>query len=94
MPRRTGYFCTDFADVSKYSREPFPIDGRSVMEVLADSTRLFDPYRYVRAADMAVADGDPDRAINLIEEAYMVFDLCLAACTHARCRDEVANGKK
>jgi hypothetical protein len=61
---------------------------------LADSTRLFDPYRYVRAADMAVADGDPDRAINLIEEAYMAFDLCLAGCTHARCRDEVANGKK
>jgi hypothetical protein len=43
---------------------------------------------------MAVADGDPDRAINLIEEAYMAFDLCLAGCTHAGCRDEVANGKK
>jgi hypothetical protein len=64
------------------------------MEFLADSTRLFDPYRYVRAADMAVADGDPDRAINLIEEAYMAFDLCLAGCTHAGCRDEVADGNK
>ena len=54
------------------------------MEVLGRRYQIFDPYRYVRAADMAVADGDPDRAINLIEEAYMAFDLCLAGCTHAR----------
>ena len=52
------------------------------------------PYRYVRAADMAVANGDPDRAINLIEDAYMAFDLCLAGYTHTGYRDEVADGNK
>lgn len=62
------------------------------MEILADTPR-FDPYRYVSAAVMAAAGGNLDRAITLIDEAYIAFDLCLADCAHARREDEVVVGK-
>ena len=62
------------------------------MEVLADTPRL-DPYRYVRAAVIAAAGGNLDRAITLIDEAYIAFDLRSAGCAHARRGDEVAIGK-
>ena len=62
------------------------------MEVLANTPR-FDPHRYVSAAVMAAAGGNLDRAITLIDEAYIAFDLCLAGCTHARRMDEVGIGE-
>jgi hypothetical protein len=48
---------------------------------------LLDPFRYVREADQALADGDRDRAQTLIARAYFAFDLCAAGCEHARARD-------
>jgi hypothetical protein len=62
------------------------------MEVLADTCRL-DPYRYVSAAVIAAAGGNLDRAIILIDEAYIAFDLFLAGCTHARRGEEVVVGE-
>jgi hypothetical protein len=48
---------------------------------------LLDPFRYVREADQALADGDRDRAQILIVRAYFAFDLCAADCEQARARD-------
>jgi hypothetical protein len=44
----------------------------------------FDPSRYLRAADQAVALGDHDRARAMIDHAYLAFDLCVAGCEQAR----------
>jgi hypothetical protein len=48
---------------------------------------LLEPFRYVREADIALAQGDRDRAQTLIARAYFAFDLCAAGCEQARARD-------
>jgi len=40
--------------------------------------KLLDPGTYVRAADIALASGDRDRARFLTAQAYRAFDACAA----------------
>jgi hypothetical protein len=44
----------------------------------------FDPSRYLRAADQAVALGDHDKARAMIDHAYLAVDLGVAGCEQAR----------
>ena len=41
---------------------------------------LLDPCRFVRDADLALARGDREEAVLLIQQAYLAFDLCANWC--------------
>jgi hypothetical protein len=48
---------------------------------------LLDPCRYVREAELAIANGDREKAIELVQRVYLAFDLCATWCHALRRTD-------
>jgi hypothetical protein len=45
---------------------------------------MIDPYRYACEADRALARGDRNSALVLLDQAFLAYDLCGADCEQVR----------